>query len=134
MGIEDIKAQVQKIQEEKLEKKGIKVVKEDIQAAEFEWIKLNQELAGIGDSGTVQKGETSKEKFYRKFQENPLVPIGAGLTAGCLMLGLGKFARKDSAGSQTMMRGRIAAQAITVMAMLIGVSVQMKKQMAKSSP
>ena len=35
---------------------------------------------------------------------------GMGLTTFCLMAGLLKFARKDSAGSQTMMRGRILAQ------------------------
>ena len=46
----------------------------------------------------------------RKFAENPLVPIGALLTTGFLFNGLFKFGRRDSAASQTMMRGRIAAQ------------------------
>jgi hypothetical protein len=37
---------------------------------------------------------------------------GMGLTTFCLMAGLMKFARKDSAGSQIMMRGRILAQVL----------------------
>ena len=54
--------------------------------------------------------ETANEKLMRKFNENPLVPIGALLTTGFLFNGLFKFGRRDSAASQKMMRGRIAAQ------------------------
>eukprot|EP00088_Acartia_fossae_P048744 TRINITY_DN53254_c0_g1_i1.p1 TRINITY_DN53254_c0_g1~~TRINITY_DN53254_c0_g1_i1.p1 ORF type:complete len:117 (-),score=10.91 TRINITY_DN53254_c0_g1_i1:108-458(-) len=100
-----------------------------MEAAELEWIQLNQKLA-MNRTADDEKGpETTKEKFMRKFSENPLVPIGAIMTAGCLMMGLGKFARKDSSGSQTMMRGRIAAQGFTVFGMLVGVMYQMRKQM-----
>ncbi len=42
-----------------------------------------------------------------------LVCPGMGLTTFCLAAGLLKFARKDSAGSQFMMRGRILAQVLT---------------------
>ena len=52
--------------------------------------------------------------------QNPFIPLGAIGTAGCLMVGLVSFVRKDSAKSQTMMRGRIAAQGFTVIAMCIG--------------
>jgi hypothetical protein len=52
--------------------------------------------------------------------QNPFIPLGAMGTAGCLMVGLVSFVRKDSAKSQTMMRGRIAAQGFTVIAMCIG--------------
>ena len=57
--------------------------------------------------------ETPNEKLVRKFKENPLIPIGALLTTGFLINGLFKFGRRDSAGSQVMMRGRIAAQVKT---------------------
>ena len=52
--------------------------------------------------------------------QNPFIPLGAMGTAGCLMVGLVSFVRKDSAKSQTMVRGRIAAQGFTVIAMCIG--------------
>jgi len=97
-------------------------------AAEFEWIQLNQTL-GEQRSTEDTKVETSKDKMKRKFQENPLIPIGFLATAGCLIVGLGKFARKDSHGSQMMMRGRIAAQGFTIFAMLGGVVFSMKKNL-----
>ena len=58
----------------------------------------------------VKHQETPNEKLMRKFKENPLIPIGAALTTGFLVNGLIKFGRRDSAASQVMMRGRIAAQ------------------------
>ena len=61
------------------------------------------------DSGQLHQ-ETANEKLMRKFKENPLVPFGAVLTTGFLVNGLFKFGRRDSAASQKMMRGRIAAQ------------------------
>ena len=56
--------------------------------------------------------ETANEKLVRKFWENPFIPIGGVLTTGFLCNGLFKFGRRDSAGSQVMMRGRIAAQVL----------------------
>ena len=56
--------------------------------------------------------ETANEKLVRKFWENPFIPIGGLLTTGFLCNGLFKFGRRDSAGSQVMMRGRIAAQVL----------------------
>ena len=56
----------------------------------------------------------------RKFKENPLIPIGGLVTIGFLTNGLFKFGRKDSAGSQVMMRGRIVAQGFTVVALMSG--------------
>lgn len=117
-------AEMKRLKTEKLEKLGVKVVKDEPGVEEFEWIKLNQTLADHRGEGMM---ESSKEKFLRKFQENPLVPIGAFMTVGCLLMGLGKFARKDTHGSQMMMRGRIAAQGFTVFAMLAGVVIQIKK-------
>lgn len=39
-----------------MEKKGIKVVKEDIQAAEFEWIKVGHKLPSVGARGAHTGG------------------------------------------------------------------------------
>ena len=38
-----------------MEKKGIKVVKEDIQAAEFEWIKVGHKLPSVGARGAYRR-------------------------------------------------------------------------------
>ena len=70
---------------------------------------LNKQLEVDRNSGKRHQ-ETPNEKLVRKFKENPLIPIGCLLTTGFLVNGLFKFGRRDSAGSQVMMRGRIAAQ------------------------
>ncbi len=61
--------------------------KETINAAELSWIQLREEIGGE----SLKNQETLKEKFNRKFNENPFVPIGCGLTACALMYGLWSF-------------------------------------------
>ena len=39
-----------------------------------------------------------------------------------------RFGRRDSAGSQVMMRGRIVAQAFTVGALMVGVGLNIKNK------
>ncbi|KAK4536382.1 hypothetical protein CDCA_CDCA08G2407 [Cyanidium caldarium] len=53
-----------------------------------------------------------------KFKKNPLVPVGALLTAAVLAGGLVAFHRGNRVWSQRMMRARIVAQAGTVCALL----------------
>eukprot|EP00090_Calanus_glacialis_P044850 TRINITY_DN8044_c0_g1_i1.p1 TRINITY_DN8044_c0_g1~~TRINITY_DN8044_c0_g1_i1.p1 ORF type:complete len:136 (-),score=47.76 TRINITY_DN8044_c0_g1_i1:144-551(-) len=118
---EELKQKFSEIQQKKAGKK------EDIQIDEFEWIKLNQELAINRESGKKHQ-ESGNEKLMRKFKENPLIPIGCLLTTGFLVNGLFKFARRDMAASQTMMRGRIAAQGFTIFALLGGVAAQVKQK------
>lgn len=60
---------------------------DDINAEEFDWIKLKEEIGGEN----LKNEETLKEKFNRKFNENPFVPVGCGLTAVALMYGLWSF-------------------------------------------
>ncbi|XP_059201899.1 HIG1 domain family member 2A, mitochondrial [Centropristis striata] len=67
------------------------------------------------------KDETFKEKFLRKTQENPFVPIGCLGTAGALMYGLRAFHQGKTRQSQMLMRGRIFAQGFTVVAIIVGV-------------
>ena len=54
---------------------------------EFDWIKLREEIGGE----VLQAEETFKQKFSRKFNENPFVPVGCGLTACALIYGLWSF-------------------------------------------
>ncbi|XP_058505798.1 HIG1 domain family member 2A, mitochondrial [Solea solea] len=65
--------------------------------------------------------ESFKEKCMRKAKENPFVPIGCLATAGVLMYGLRAFQQGNTKGSQLLMRGRIAAQGFTVVALVVGV-------------
>lgn len=82
---------------------------------DLEWVQM---MRDVKDMPGV---ETTKEKFIRKFKENPLVPIGCLMTAGALSFGLYSFKKGKTKLSQTMMRARIAAQGFTVFALIGGV-------------
>ncbi|XP_047496956.1 HIG1 domain family member 2A, mitochondrial-like [Penaeus chinensis] len=90
-------------------------VKEEF--TELDWITLKSD---IGSEQNLYQ-ETAGEKFQRKFKENPLVPIGCGLTAGALCYGLMSFSRGNRKTSQNMMRLRVAAQGFTIAALMIGI-------------
>ena len=64
--------------------------------------------------------ETFAGKAYRKCREEPLVPFGAVLTVGFLTAGLLAFNKGQGGRSQALMRGRVVAQAFTVIAMSLG--------------
>ncbi|XP_004611497.1 HIG1 domain family member 2A, mitochondrial [Sorex araneus] len=81
-----------------------------------------------GFSPTVfEPTESVKDKFIRKTRENPLVPIGCLGTATALLYGLYCFHRGQSQRSQLMMRTRIAAQGLTVAAILLGLATSAMK-------
>lgn len=84
----------------------------ELAVAELDWIAVH----GYGET----KLETFKEKTKRKFYENPLVPIGCAATAGVLTMGLVSMVRGNNRRSQVMMRMRVAAQGLTVVAMVVG--------------
>eukprot|EP00938_MAST-03A_sp_MAST-3A-sp1_P001978 g1978.t1 len=66
-------------------------------------------------------GETFTEKFKRKFKAQPLVPIGFVATAGILAAGLANFRKGGPPSvSHRMMKLRVAAQAFTVGAFILG--------------
>jgi len=65
--------------------------------------------------------ETSMEKFWRKAAKDPIVPIGAAVTAGILLAGLRAFNRGDKQRSQQLMRYRVLAQGITIAGMMVGI-------------
>lgn len=53
--------------------------------------------------------------------EQPLIPIGALTTVGFLLAGLRSLKAGNKAQSQLMMRGRVAAQGLTVVAIYFGI-------------
>ena len=75
----------------------------------------------VDDEGKIQgipkmkKVETFEEKLYRKFSEEPLVPIGCLVTAYFLGSGIKSFFDRDMRKSQKMMRARVAAQGATIL-------------------
>ncbi|CAI9111073.1 OLC1v1011208C1 [Oldenlandia corymbosa var. corymbosa] len=56
----------------------------------------------------------------RKRKRNPLVPIGAFITAGVLTAGLISFRQGNSQLGQKLMRARVVAQGATVAIMVGG--------------
>uniref|UniRef100_A0A0A9YS51 HIG1 domain family member 2A n=1 Tax=Lygus hesperus TaxID=30085 RepID=A0A0A9YS51_LYGHE len=90
---------------------------------EFDWIRIKQEI-GSKEFHT----ETGLEKFKRKATDNPFVPIGALLTTACLSYGLWTMKTGERRMSQLMMRGRVVAQAFTLVALCGGIAMNAMKQ------
>merc|ERR1712232_1069162 len=65
------------------------------------------------------RSETAFEKLARKSKEEPLVPLGCGLTTYFLLSGFKSFRAGDAVRSQKMMRGRVIAQGATVVALSV---------------
>nr|XP_033322389.1 HIG1 domain family member 2A, mitochondrial [Megalopta genalis] len=72
--------------------------------------------------------ESFKEKVVRKTKENPLVPLGTIATISALTYGIWNFYKGNTKMSQYMMRARVSAQAFTLISMLLGLAVAVKKQ------
>ena len=68
----------------------------------------------------VMAKESKMQKLKQLSKKNPFVPIGVVLTGGILLNGIWAMKRGDKAKSQRMMRYRVAAQGITLMAVLGG--------------
>ncbi|XP_004932659.1 HIG1 domain family member 2A, mitochondrial [Bombyx mandarina] len=84
---------------------------------DLHWVQLRKEM------GASHHVETTREKFHRKFTENPFVPLGCLATAGALSMGLWSFRTGKTRLSQQMMRVRILAQGLTIAALVIGVVI-----------
>ncbi|KAG5955014.1 hypothetical protein E4U57_003804 [Claviceps arundinis] len=59
-------------------------------------------------------------KFFRKIKEEPLIPLGMGLTVFAFINAYRAIRRGDSRQANIMFRARIAAQGFTVFAMVAG--------------
>lgn len=83
----------------------------DINSMNAEELRLLQ----IQDMPKMARSETFDEKLYRKFSQEPLVPIGCLTTVYFLASGINSFYKRDAARSQKMMRLRVGAQFVTIM-------------------
>ncbi|TFK29520.1 hypothetical protein FA15DRAFT_610128 [Coprinopsis marcescibilis] len=73
--------------------------------------------------------ETWTEKFKRKFNENPWVPLGCGATVGALIMSAVKMRQGNSKHMNYWMRARVTLQGLTILAILAGsMAIQKKKE------
>ncbi|KAM0669801.1 hypothetical protein ACQRIT_002249 [Beauveria bassiana] len=66
------------------------------------------------------RNEKTLHKFFRKIKEEPLVPLGMGLTVFAFINAYRALRRGDSKQANKMFRARVAAQGFTVIAMVAG--------------
>ncbi|PHH63066.1 hypothetical protein CDD81_6311 [Ophiocordyceps australis] len=64
--------------------------------------------------------ERPLQKMLRKLKEEPLIPLGAGLTVAAFINSWRAVRRGDSHQANRMFRARVAAQAFTIIAMVAG--------------
>ncbi|ODA79471.1 hypothetical protein RJ55_05064 [Drechmeria coniospora] len=64
--------------------------------------------------------ERPMHKIFRKIKEEPLVPLGIGLTVFAFVNAYRALRRGDSQQANKMFRARVAAQGFTVIAMVAG--------------
>ncbi|TFK75659.1 hypothetical protein BDN72DRAFT_810559, partial [Pluteus cervinus] len=72
---------------------------------------------------TAPGAETYREKATRKFKENPWVPAGKTgclLTVGALVTAMVKMRRGESRSFNNWLRLRVAAQGLTIGALVLG--------------
>lgn len=81
---------------------------------------LTQEIDFYAEN---QRKQDNIQKMKRAIKSNPFVPVGCLVTLGVLARGLFAMKNKDTAKSQAMMRYRVAAQGVTIMALIAGTFV-----------
>ncbi|RGP66880.1 altered inheritance-mitochondria mitochondrial [Fusarium sporotrichioides] len=77
------------------------------------------------------QNERPMQKVVRKIKEEPLIPLGIGLTTVAFINAYRALRRGDSKQANRMFRARVAAQGFTVFAMLAG-SMYYQKDREKS--
>ncbi|UPK99479.1 hypothetical protein LCI18_010414 [Fusarium solani-melongenae] len=83
------------------------------------------------DSDQDFYNERPMQKVFRKIKEEPLIPLGIGLTSLAFVNAYRALRRGDSKQANRMFRARVAAQGFTVIAMLAG-SMYYQKDREKS--
>lgn len=73
----------------------------------------------VGDFSWMNE-TPGKKSFWQKAKEDPLVPIGCGVTLAVLLGGLVTFQRGQSKLGNKFMQARVIAQTGTVIAMSAG--------------
>ncbi|KAG7415959.1 hypoxia induced protein conserved region-domain-containing protein [Fusarium sp. MPI-SDFR-AT-0072] len=83
------------------------------------------------DGDQELQNERPMQKVLRKIKEEPLIPLGMGLTTLAFINAYRALRRGDSKQANRMFRARVAAQGFTVFAMLAG-SMYYQKDREKS--
>ncbi|KAG6031882.1 hypothetical protein E4U41_007392 [Claviceps citrina] len=78
------------------------------------------QLPSSFDSDAEFANERPLQKLIRKIKEEPLVPLGMGLTVYAFINAYRALRRGDSRQANQMFRARVGAQAFTVLAMVAG--------------
>ncbi|KAG0707765.1 hypoxia induced protein conserved region-domain-containing protein [Suillus ampliporus] len=79
--------------------------------------------AAVPTTPSLHTGESYQEKAWRKFKEQPLVPIGTLMTCGALIMATVKMRRGDSQSLNNWLRVRVIAQGATIAAVCAGTYV-----------
>ncbi|EFQ31832.1 hypothetical protein CGRA01v4_12992 [Colletotrichum graminicola] len=81
---------------------------------------LDRPMPSSFDENNEFYDERVLHKVFRKLREEPLVPLGCGLTVFAFVSAWRAIRRGDSVQANKMFRARVAAQGFTVLAMLAG--------------
>ncbi|KAK1579694.1 hypoxia induced protein conserved region-domain-containing protein [Colletotrichum navitas] len=81
---------------------------------------LDRPMPSSFDENNEFYDERVLHKVFRKLREEPLIPLGCGLTVFAFVSAWRAIRRGDSAQANKMFRARVAAQGFTVLAMLAG--------------
>ncbi|KAG1740523.1 hypoxia induced protein conserved region-domain-containing protein [Suillus paluster] len=79
--------------------------------------------AAVPTTPSLHTGESYQEKAWRKFREQPLVPIGTLVTCSALIIAVVKMRRGDSQSLNNWLRVRVIAQGATIAAVCAGTYV-----------
>ncbi|KAG5979618.1 hypothetical protein E4U55_004946 [Claviceps digitariae] len=81
---------------------------------------MSSQLPSSFDSDEEFYNERGMQKVFRKIKEEPLIPLGMGLTVFAFINAYRAIRRGDSRQANKMFRARVAAQGFTVVAMVAG--------------
>ncbi|KAF4124923.1 Hypoxia induced protein conserved region, partial [Geosmithia morbida] len=81
---------------------------------------ISGQMPSSFDSTPEFHNERAMQKVFRKVKEEPLVPLGIGLTVAAFINAYRALRRGDSKQANRMFRARVAAQGFTVVAMVAG--------------
>mmetsp|Transcript_48319 Transcript_48319/g.75457 ORF Transcript_48319/g.75457 Transcript_48319/m.75457 type:complete len:95 (-) Transcript_48319:185-469(-) len=79
-------------------------------------------IAPVSGGDVVTDWDKWTFKWFGK--NSPVIPLGCVVTAGVLGSGFYQFKKGNKKTSQLLMRARVAAQAVTICAMMFSLKVQ----------
>ncbi|KAF3357582.1 Pre-mRNA-splicing factor SPP2 [Verticillium dahliae VDG1] len=81
---------------------------------------MGRQMPSSFDENHEFYNEKPMAKIFRKLREEPLIPLGAGLTVFAFTQAWRAMRRGDQVAANKMFRARVAAQGFTVLAMIAG--------------